>query len=107
MGGTNARTRNRNLTPSEFTRPNPPLQVLREKVTFRTMTARNDSYKVPLSPQAAKEGVDAFAKELYAKQFLWLVSKINEATSAGQEHGRTGVIGLLDIFGFESFKVNR
>ncbi|GMH94986.1 hypothetical protein TL16_g13051 [Triparma laevis f. inornata] len=82
------------------------VEQLREKVTFRTMTARNDTYKVLLNPQAAKEGVDAFAKELYAKQFLWLVSKINEATSATVSE-RCGVIGLLDIFGFESFKVNR
>jgi len=59
----------------------------------------------------AKESADAFAKEIYAKTFLWLVRSINDATCAENNYpGGTsinyGLIGLLDIFGFESFPVN-
>merc|ERR1740124_723269 len=57
---------------------------------------------------------DALAKEIYAKTFLWLVRKINDATCAewnydkrGSNNMRFGLIGLLDIFGFESFETNR
>jgi len=50
--------------------------------TERTMKTRNETYKVPLNAEVAKESCDAFAKEIYGKLFLWLVSKINLATSA-------------------------
>jgi len=68
--------------------------------------------QVPLSPAAAKEGADAFAKELYQRLFLFLVSCINTATAApplpSSHPSQTySVIGLLDIFGFESFETNR
>jgi len=79
--------------------------------TERTMSAKGEVYKVPLQADLAKEGCDAFAKEIYAKTFLWLVREINAATSAEENYrggGQTGfgIIGLLDIFGFESFPLN-
>ena len=49
-------------------------------------------------------------KESYARVFLWLVARINESTATGDavEEGHVrGEIGLLDIFGFESFVINR
>jgi myosin heavy subunit len=84
-------------------------EVLTNAFTERTMTTRTDSYKVPLNVEFAQESCDALAKELYHKAFLWLVNQINEATkadvsnSAGQKFR---IIGLLDIFGFESFETN-
>jgi myosin-5 len=77
----------------------------------RTIKTRGEEYKVPLKFDIAKESADAFAKEIYAKAFLWLVRAINDATCAenNYEGGTTinyGLIGLLDIFGFESFPVN-
>merc|ERR1711935_1307918 len=79
--------------------------------TERTIKTRGEEYKVPLKHNIARESADAFAKEIYAKCFLWLVRAINDATSA--EHGypggadiEYGLIGLLDIFGFESFPIN-
>ena len=48
------------------------------------------------------------AKEAYQKAFLWLVNSINKATCANMDADRSvGIIGLLDIFGFEAFKTNR
>jgi len=82
-------------------------------LTIRTVTARNEVYKVPLNAVAAKDCCDAFAKEIYARSFDWLVRKINNATAAERNYSSDdsaacfSVIGLLDIFGFESFDVNR
>lgn len=89
-----------------------PTEELLAALTIRTMRARNEDFKVPLNETQAKDSCDAFAKEIYAKTFLWLVRTINEATSAernyqGSRQDGFGIIGMLDIFGFESFEVNR
>ncbi|KAL7577734.1 hypothetical protein ACA910_010498 [Epithemia clementina (nom. ined.)] len=80
-------------------------------LTERTMVTRGETFKVPLKPDVAKDSCDAFAKEIYAKTFLWLVREINAATSAEDNYQGDcktdfACIGLLDIFGFESFPVN-
>lgn len=87
-------------------------QDLIDCLTERTMKTRNESYKVPLNADVAKDSADAFAKEIYSRAFLWLVRAINDATCAEINYnggGMTefGIIGLLDIFGFESFVRNR
>jgi myosin-5 len=84
---------------------------MEDALTERTMTTRGEVFKVPLTPDAAKDSCDAFAKEIYSKVFLWLVRTINAATCAednydGERKSDFGTIGLLDIFGFESFAVN-
>jgi len=81
-------------------------------LTLRTVRARGEEYKVALTPEKARDSTDAFAKEIYAKTFLWLVREINDATCAeknydGDKSDGFGIIGLLDIFGFESFETNR
>lgn len=80
--------------------------------TERTMKTRTESYKVPLKPEVAREAADSFAKEVYGKLFLWVVNQINAATRAEDNYKdcsmtEFGIIGLLDIFGFESFPTNR
>ncbi|KAL7577776.1 hypothetical protein ACA910_010533 [Epithemia clementina (nom. ined.)] len=80
--------------------------------TERTMKTKTEEYKVPLNKQFAKDACDALAKEIYGKVFLWLVEEINAATCAEDNYKKKsvtnfGLIGLLDIFGFESFVVNR
>jgi myosin-5 len=88
-----------------------PEKELENAFTERAMVTRGETFKVQLKPDAAKENCDAFAKEIYAKVFLWLVREINAATCAednytGDRSSDFGTIGLLDIFGFESFPVN-
>lgn len=85
--------------------------ILEKAFTERTIKTRGEEYKVPLKSDIAKESSDAFAKEIYAKTFLWLVRAINDATCAENNYPggasiNYGLIGLLDIFGFESFPVN-
>jgi len=76
--------------------------------TERTFQTTNETHKVPLNADSAKEACDALAKEIYQKTFLWLVKTINKATCAEEIADKSyGTIGLLDIFGFESFDINR
>ncbi len=53
--------------------------------------------------QTALEYRDALAKALYGRVFDWLVSMINKCMECEGHTGQS--IGILDIFGFEVFKV--
>ncbi len=78
---------------------------LAKALTNKTMHAgKNSEIQVPLTIEQAHEGCHAFAKEVYAQAFHWLVDQINQTTTAPNE---TRSIGILDIFGFESFEENR
>ncbi|KAK3164631.1 hypothetical protein QOZ80_1AG0022100 [Eleusine coracana subsp. coracana] len=57
-----------------------------------------------LDPDSALVSRDAFAKTIYSRLFDWIVEKIN--VSIGQDPNSKQLIGVLDIYGFESFKVN-
>lgn len=62
-------------------------------------------YLVPYNIQAAQDARDAMVKRVYADLFQFIVNKINvELSSGGKKRHR--FIGVLDIFGFESFEVN-
>lgn len=84
-----------------------PASALSSAFTERTFTAAREAHKVPLGEEAAYEARDALAKDIYQKVFSWLVRAINDSTSAELAEGKQhGTIGLLDIFGFESFARN-
>jgi hypothetical protein len=60
------------------------------------------------APRKVEEAVytrDAMAKGIYGRLFIMIVEKINQAISAGKSAVKSA-IGVLDIFGFESFQVN-
>ncbi|CAO2183552.1 unnamed protein product [Urochloa humidicola] len=57
-----------------------------------------------LDPASALASRDALAKTVYSRLFDWIVEKIN--ISIGQDPNSKQLIGVLDIYGFESFKVN-
>jgi myosin-5 len=73
-------------------------------MTHRTVRARREVIRTPNRADAAASTRDSMAKAIYSAAFDWLVSHINSSTSRGTG-GKT--INLLDIFGFESFTVNR
>lgn len=72
----------------------------------RTMEARGESYTLALTLAQAIDARDALAKGIYNKLFDWLVGRINISTQPTDIGMVESTIGVLDIFGFESFKCN-
>uniref|UniRef100_A0A8C1KV93 Myosin VAb n=1 Tax=Cyprinus carpio TaxID=7962 RepID=A0A8C1KV93_CYPCA len=58
----------------------------------------------PVTRLEATNGRDALAKHIYAKLFSWIVSQVNKALSTSSKPH--SFIGVLDIYGFETFEVN-
>ncbi|KNC49719.1 myosin VIIA [Thecamonas trahens ATCC 50062] len=84
------------------------LCVDEEALTKTLLTCKVVSESRSYSVDKAKANVDALAKSLYAKMFDKVVSAINDALgggSGGLDSSRSRAwIGVLDIFGFESFQ---
>lgn len=78
--------------------------ALDKAVRTRTLRTRDGDIIKRLTPAEATLNRDALAKVLYARLFDWLVAKINAAI--GQDATSGAFIGVLDIYGFESFKHN-
>ncbi|WZZ73053.1 hypothetical protein YC2023_084423 [Brassica napus] len=80
-------------------------KLLEDSLCKRIMVTRDETITKTLDPEAATLSRDALAKVMYSRLFDWLVDKIN--TSIGQDPHSKYLIGVLDIYGFESFKTNR
>ncbi|KAJ9564948.1 hypothetical protein OSB04_000914 [Centaurea solstitialis] len=80
------------------------LQALEDALLKRMMVTPEEVIKRSLDPVGASVSRDGLAKTLYTRLFDWLVEKIN--VSIGQDPNSTYLIGVLDIYGFESFKAN-
>ncbi|XP_022991201.1 myosin-11-like [Cucurbita maxima] len=78
--------------------------ALEDALCKRMMITREEIIKRSLDPLGATVSRDGLAKTIYSRLFDWLVGKIN--VSIGQDHGSEYLIGVLDIYGFESFKTN-
>nr|CAB3492368.1 unnamed protein product [Digitaria exilis] len=78
---------------------------LEESLCKRVMATRGESITRNLDPRAAALSRDALARIVYSRLFDWLVNKIN--SSIGQDPDSKILIGVLDIYGFESFLTNR
>jgi myosin-5 len=77
---------------------------LHRSLLERSITAGTESYTIPLNSEQASDLRDALAKGMYTQLFDWLVHRINKAICT--KHNVQSHIGLLDIFGFESFERN-
>ncbi|GJM97330.1 hypothetical protein PR202_ga14249 [Eleusine coracana subsp. coracana] len=77
---------------------------LEESLCKRVMATRGESITKNLDPRAAALSRDALARIVYSRLFDWLVNKIN--SSIGQDPDSKILIGVLDIYGFESFLTN-
>src|SRR3990167_7977682 len=75
---------------------------IREMETKHGM-ARGTTYKVPLNYVQACATRDGLSKAIYGAMFDWLVERINKALGFNAKD--TLSIGVLDIYGFEVFKV--
>mmetsp|Transcript_29294 Transcript_29294/g.62048 ORF Transcript_29294/g.62048 Transcript_29294/m.62048 type:complete len:1596 (+) Transcript_29294:182-4969(+) len=81
-------------------------EELEQALTTRTIVAPDSTYRKGLSPSDAGKARDALAKTMYTKLFNWVVEAINRNMNAGPEETYDLSIGILDIYGFESFKTN-
>ncbi|CAN1765907.1 XI-E [Linum perenne] len=80
------------------------LKGLEDALCKRVMITPEEVIKRSLDPHSAAISRDGLAKTLYSRLFDWLVDKINN--SIGQDPDSKCLIGVLDIYGFESFKTN-
>ncbi|KAL9242136.1 hypothetical protein vseg_016167 [Gypsophila vaccaria] len=77
---------------------------LEDALIKRVMVTPEEVISRTLDPDSALASRDALAKTIYSRLFDWLVDKINN--SIGQDPTSKCIIGVLDIYGFESFKLN-
>ncbi|CAI9293048.1 unnamed protein product [Lactuca saligna] len=79
-------------------------KALEQSLCERVIVTPDGNITKPLDPAAAALSRDALAKTVYSRLFDWIVDKINN--SIGQDPTAKSIIGVLDIYGFESFKIN-
>ncbi|XP_050206968.1 myosin-6-like [Mercurialis annua] len=80
------------------------VKALEDSLCKRVIVTRDETITKWLDPESAVLSRDALAKIVYSRLFDWLVDKINN--SIGQDPDSKSLIGVLDIYGFESFKTN-
>ncbi|NXW81913.1 MYO1G protein, partial [Alopecoenas beccarii] len=84
---------------------------LRQALLTRTVAAGGgELIEKGHSPREAAYARDACAKAIYERLFCWIVGRINAGIAArgydARLHGKSTVIGVLDIYGFEIFDTN-
>ncbi|XP_072310240.1 unconventional myosin-Vb isoform X2 [Eucyclogobius newberryi] len=80
------------------------LQQMEHWLCHRKLVTTSETYVKNMSMKQATNARDALSKHIYARMFDWIVEHINKSlyTSAKQH----SFIGVLDIYGFETFEVN-
>lgn len=92
---------------------------LNQAICYFQIKAGGCSYTRCLTPEKAERGLEALMKATYSAMFDFIVRMINASITVGRGGGGGGggsrrlhkagnhsVIGVLDIFGFESFEQN-
>lgn len=72
----------------------------------KQLVTRGEKIVTNLSQAAAIVVRDSVAKYVYSCLFDWLVEQMNKSLALGSADVKTTMIGVLDIYGFERFKVN-
>ncbi|KAF3635605.1 hypothetical protein FXO38_04743 [Capsicum annuum] len=80
------------------------MKALENSLCERVIVTRGETITKWLDPEAVAINRDALAKIVYSRWFDWLVDKINN--SIGQDPNLKSLIGVLDMYGFESFKTS-
>eukprot|EP01063_Lacrimia_lanifica_P028357 TRINITY_DN4130_c0_g3_i1.p1 TRINITY_DN4130_c0_g3~~TRINITY_DN4130_c0_g3_i1.p1 ORF type:complete len:1142 (+),score=480.44 TRINITY_DN4130_c0_g3_i1:66-3491(+) len=76
-----------------------------QELTNTKCVVAGETFNTFLDKSRATEQRDSLCKSLYEKVFLWLVGRVNALIDA-PDGGGGNWLGLLDIFGFESFEKN-
>jgi myosin V len=75
-------------------------------LTQRIVVARGEEIKTELTIDRAIDARDALAKTVYGALFLWVVDQVNKSILWENDSEIRSSVGVLDIFGFECFKIN-
>jgi len=75
-------------------------------LTSKLIGSSKDLVLTPYTQQQATDARDAMVKRVYAALFQLMVDRINAVLSHGNANNYRNFIGVLDIFGFESFVIN-
>lgn len=78
------------------------LYDLNDALTQKSMVLRGEKIMSPLTVEQAVDSRDSVAMALYQACFKWLIHKINNRLRGCKDFFS---VGVLDIFGFENFKV--
>nr|XP_049698481.1 unconventional myosin-Va isoform X1 [Helicoverpa armigera]XP_049698485.1 unconventional myosin-Va isoform X2 [Helicoverpa armigera] len=73
-------------------------------LTHRRIASAHEVIVSRMDVQRASFARDALAKRMYGELFAWLVLAVNRALDTG--HAKKHFIGVLDIYGFETFEIN-
>ncbi|XP_023816614.1 unconventional myosin-Vb isoform X2 [Oryzias latipes] len=80
------------------------LQQMEHWLCHRKLVTASETYVKSMGAKQAVNARDALAKHIYARLFDWIVEHINKALhTSSKQHS---FIGVLDIYGFETFEVN-
>ncbi|XP_015827032.3 unconventional myosin-Va isoform X1 [Nothobranchius furzeri] len=71
----------------------------------RRLAVRGEMLVKPMTGQQALEARDALAKQIYGQLFTWTVQRLNSALRTQRSKAKS-FIGVLDIYGFETFDRN-
>ncbi|XP_063066308.1 unconventional myosin-Vb isoform X2 [Engraulis encrasicolus] len=70
----------------------------------RKLVTTSETYVKNMSTKTASNARDALAKHIYAHLFDWIVDNINRSLHTTEK--QHSFIGVLDIYGFETFEIN-
>lgn len=84
---------------------------LSEALTTRAIRAGNETVHTPMDITQSKKACEALMKATYGAAFDFIVAKVNESISwyppePQAKNYSSASIGVLDIFGFETFETN-
>lgn len=77
---------------------------LRKWLITRQIESYHENVLIPNNIAAAESAKDALAKHIYSKLFQYIVAVINKSLNSGRK--QSCFIGVLDIYGFETFDTN-
>lgn len=75
-------------------------------LTARVILAGDEIVHKPLTLESACKASEALIKAVYGAAFEYVVLKVNQSITDDQSTKGTASIGVLDIFGFETFQTN-
>lgn len=80
------------------------VNAMRKWLCHRKIVSMKEVFLKPMTVDEAIGARDALAKHIYAELFNWIVSGINNSLQAQTKS--QSFIGVLDIYGFETFEIN-